>query len=138
MPIQRGNTDIMKSIQRKAKQVSEARGISSAQTHNVAQNISLDSVMHEAGAFASMNRRNNPVHTPVSNAPIHEKKLMDRLLESVETLESTKEYFNAVSSLFTLYAMGSLTEGVMGSISESDMREIKGIVREFKSMIDSY
>jgi hypothetical protein len=34
--------------------------------------------------------------------------------------------------------MGALTEGVMDSISREDLREIKGIVREFKNTLDSY
>lgn len=137
MPIQRGNTDIMKSIQKKAKQVSEARGFSS--TPSNVSTAYVEKVAYEAGAFASMNRRNSVHNTPVAHSiSIPEKMLVNRLLESVETLSSTKEYFNATSSLFTLYATGSLTDGIMESISKSDLKEIKGIVKEFKSMLDSY
>ena len=67
-----------------------------------------------------------------------EHMLYDRLTESIESVGETKEYFNATSSLFTLYALGKLNENVMDSISREDIREIKGIIREFKSIIDSY
>lgn len=67
-----------------------------------------------------------------------QKKLLDRLTESVETVADTKEYFNATSSLFTLYAMGKLNESVLNKINEEDLREIRGIIREFKGILDRF
>jgi hypothetical protein len=140
--IQRGNPSILKSIQAQAKKVSQANGLSSTSI-STPQPVSIP----EAGAFASMQKRNASVGMPQQTIPkpvqriteaSPEKRLKDRLLESVETLGATKEYFNATSSLLTLYAMGALTEGVMDSISREDLREIKGIVREFKNTLDSY
>lgn len=128
--IQRGNPNILKSIQQKAKQVSESSGIS--QSMSVTNPIKPS--YPEAGAYVSIQKKNQ---VPVTES-FPEKRLVDRLMESVETLSSTKEYFNAVSSLFTLYAMGKLTEGVIDTISREDLREIKGIIREFKGTIDSY
>lgn len=138
--IQRGNPSLMKSIQMGAKKVSESKGISG---NILAEKQPINPQIPEAGAFASMQRMKNAntvrENSISKNENISsEKRLYERLTESVETLPMTKEYFNATSSLFTLYTMGKLTEGLMDSLSREDLREIKGIIREFKSVIDSY
>lgn len=132
--MQRGGKDLLKSIQMKAKQVSESSGMSERMSLTSTPKVSP---MPDTGAYASIKKMNSTSVTPIQESG-YEKKLKDRLLESVETLGVTKEYFNATSSLFTLYTMGALTESVMDSLSMEDIREIKGIIREFKSVIDSY
>lgn len=135
--VQRGNPNLLKSIQKSAKKVSESRGVSSGMKINTPTPQSIP----EAGAFASIQKMNS-THNMNKRVYVteggNEKRLKDRLLESVEMLGTTGEYFNATSSLLSLYAMGELTEGVMRTISREDLNEIKGIIREFKSMLDSY
>ena len=138
--IQRGNPGLLKSIQQSAKKVSESNGLANTTINPVNSNVQMP--VSGGGAFASMQKLNNSLvetsNINKGNLSFPEKRLRERLLESVETLESTKEYFNAASSLFTLYVMGELTEGVMSSLSREDLREIKGIIKEFKNAVDSY
>lgn len=150
--VNRGNPSIMKDIANKAKAISESNGLSKIGGITPAP-------VQEGGAYASMmamrRAQNNPQPTPIlPNVPgsgqtipsvgvnlsegVLGKKLQERLLESVETLSTTKEYFNATSSLFTLYSMGMLTEGVMQTISEEDLKEIKALIKEFKLGLDKY
>lgn len=142
---QRGNSALMKKLQQGAKSISV--------NNPVVQNLSFDKpampshqvLIPETGAASTI--KNMGLNVPVSHMnptvkPItenfSEKMFLNHLLESVSTLGSTKEYFNAINSMFTLYAMGQLTEGVLDSLSRGDLREIKGIVKEFSNILDSY
>ena len=143
--IQRGNPNILKSIQKSAKKVSESNGLSNTSIVDPRSISPIPVSIPEGGAFASMQKlkQTNEVQRSSNNRMnifenVAEKRLKERLLESVETLGATKEYFNAASSLFTLYAMGELTEGVMSSLDKEDLCEIRGIIKEFKNAIDSY
>lgn len=131
---QRGNSkDLFNTLQQKPKSVPVT---STQQT----------TMIPEGGAAASLRRATISQIGPQSNLkqapPIlesySEQMFINYLLESVSTLGSTKEYFNAINSLFTLYAMDKLTEGVLDSLSRGDLREIKEIVKEFSSLLDSY
>ena len=143
---QRGNPNLLKELQAGAQKVSEQKGI---------RQVEKKSPIQEGGAFNSIQRQlqeqmgkfaptssisvSIPSQRPVQLSEGYlGGKLLERLNESVETLGTTKEYFNATQSLFTLYTLGKLNEGLMNTISREDLREIKGIVREFKSVIDSY
>ena len=143
----RGNPLLLKSLQASAKQVSKQNGISNLNVIGESKiqvkpinNAQLD--YNSTGAYASMMKKNNTVSSESiikeTSSYNFEHMLYDRLTESIESVGETKEYFNATSSLFTLYALGKLNENVMDSISREDIREIKGIIREFKSIIDSY
>lgn len=150
--IQRGTPNLLKSIQQSAKKVSESKGISESMSLNgnvrpstpeAGAYASIQKMnIPETGAFASMQRVNaTPVPGPSNVVPrrMNESKLLkDRLFESVETLGTTGEYFNAASSLLTLYALGELTEGVLNTMSREDLNEVRGIIREFKGILDSY
>ena len=143
----RGNPLLLKSLQASAKQVSKQNGISNLNVIGESKiqvkpinNAQLD--YNSTGAYASMMKKSNTVSSESiikeTSSYNFEHMLYDRLTESIESVGETKEYFNATSSLFTLYALGKLNENVMDSISREDIREIKGIIREFKSIIDSY
>lgn len=156
--IQRGNPSIMKAIQQEAKTISESNGI--------AQPVIKPQVV-EGGAAASIKRMNMPSNIQNqmnemfgSNAQVapgmsvgnvsvatntsgnlkfdFTKSALERLLDSVELSTVTKEYVNTTQALFSLYALGYLDDTVLDKLSREDINEIKGIVREFKSILDSY
>lgn len=131
---QRGNSkDLFNTLQHKSKPVPVTP-------------IQQTTMIPEGGAAASLRRAAIPQTSSQSNSnqtsqileSYSEQAFVNHLLESVSTLGSTKEYFNAINSLFTLYAMNKLTEGVLDSLSRGDLREIKEIVKEFSSLLDSY
>ena len=130
----------MKSIQNKAKQVSESNGLASGSGKMLTPSLNVN--VQEGGAYASMMKKQQIQEEPVRGIPSGkgntEKRLKERLLESVETLSYNKEYYNAISSLLALYSMGALTEGVLNTIDREDLREIKGIIREFKDILESF
>ena len=66
------------------------------------------------------------------------KSSIDRLVDNIEMLNTTKEYFNALQSMLSLYALGYLDNNVLDKLSREDLKELKGILREFKSIIDEY
>lgn len=148
--IQRGNPGIMRSIQQKAKKISESNGNASIGEPSVPSPAKPAVYESQGGAYASMQRRQaldavstepvmkRPQITERSVSSVGSVKLLDRLMESVETLPYNKEYFNATSSLFTLYSMGELTEGVLRGLSREDLKEIRGIIREFKETLEAY
>lgn len=68
----------------------------------------------------------------------YKKTLYVIMLETIKTLKDTKEYYNATNALFTLFMLGKLNEGLMQSIDTDDLEEIRGIVKEFKFILDSY
>lgn len=148
--ILRGSKNIMKAIKEGAAEVSKANGINT---------MSIPTPTPQGGAAYSLQRMQNPSTdmTPIKEmfantmpqAPEKvdvysqrkfdfEKSMSSRLIESLETLSTSKEYFNALQSMITLYASGNLTEGVMKKITEDDLSEIKGILNEFKSVLDSF
>ena len=158
----RGSPDLLKSIQKGAKSVSESRGISSPVEERIPEGGAYNSirrtqealsekinsqVTHTFGNIAPVGQNNTAGFVAYSdtnrvvNKPVSDNvgfNYLTRLYDSLYTLSDTKEYFNAVSSLFSLYAMGKLDDGVFSHMSRDDIREIKGIVREFKSMLDVY
>lgn len=142
----RGSLELLKAIQSGAKKVSVSNGISLPETKT--PEVSL-----QGGAAYSLQKLQQPSSQPLTTpsvnpiveAPLQgvkrfdfEKSLNSRVIESIETLSSSKEYFNALQSLITLYAIGSLTEGVMRKITNEDLNELKGILNEFKSILDSF
>lgn len=146
--MERGNPNLLKALREGAKKVSESNGISDMTITGKSQINPLKDSMtlqtNEAGAYASI-QRINQITVPKDSAKsisvnenVRYVPIEQRLFESVETLGDTKEYYNAVSSLFTLHTLGKLNEGLMDSISRDDLREIKSIIREFKDAIDSY
>jgi hypothetical protein len=149
---QRGGSDLLKSIREGAKKVSESREMQSTMDslRFDRPSASRQTSIPEGGAAASLQRMTStpsPVYTPSTSAsktssPLlenySEKAFINHLLESVSTLGSTKEYFGAINSLFTLYAMDKLSEGVLDSISRGDLREIKSIIKDFSNVLDSY
>ena len=144
---QRGNPNLLKSIQQGAKKVSEANGISSSGNRSVQRENYTPVPLNEEQISRQISSYMSPVPVTMNNAiqkPVREngydfqRILFDRLTESVQTVGETKEYFNAVNSLFTLYALGKLDEGVLNQINREDLREIRGIIREFKGIIDTH
>ena len=125
-------------------------------TNNISQVFDIQSRLQEmisSGANQSMNRvpdskqYNQFVQetaiTPTINNSGNVKfdltrSVLDRLIDNIEMLSTTKEYFNAVQSMFSLYALGYLDDVVFDKLSREDLKEIKGIVREFKSILDEY
>lgn len=144
----------MKAIQQEAKKISESNGI--------AQPMIQQPKVVEGGAAASISRMNLPNNvqtqmnemfgsvqqqsvTPsvssVGSGNIKfdfTKSALERLIDSIELSTVTKEYVNTTQSLFSLYALGYLDESILDKLSREDIKEIKGILREFKSIIDSY
>ena len=108
----RGNPSLLKSLQASAKQVSKQNGISNLNVLGESKiqvkpinNAQLD--YNSTGAYASMMKKNNTVSSESiikeTSSYNFEHMLYDRLTESIESVGETKEYFNATSSLFTLF-----------------------------------
>jgi len=151
---QRGGTGLLESIQRGAKRISDHNPLIDSLQFDKPMSSQPDkpvspSQVIEGGAAYTIRNMGARSAPPVSRSlqsskpsliieNYSEKAFLNHLLESVSTLGSTKEYFNALNSLFTLYAMGNLTEGVLDSISRGDLREIKGILKDFSSLLESY
>lgn len=150
----RGNPDLLKSIQKSAKAVSESRGIAKKETPipeggafnslKRTQDAVADKISSQVNSFmGNMNlQSSNPTPNSTPSIRVIQENVpfdyMSKVYESIYTLSDTKEYFNAISSMFSLYAMGKLDESVFSNLSREDMREIKGIVRDFKSILDVY
>ena len=147
--IQRGNPGILKKIQEEAKKVSVANGIN--------KETPKQTVM-EGGAYNSIRKQfssnftNNvsvkepvipPQPTPVNtfNGKVSynfDKNYFGRLEDSIHTVGATKEYYNAVQALFSLYSVDKLSDNTLGSLNVEDLNEIKGIVRDFLNLLNSY
>lgn len=142
--IQRGNPGILKKIQEEAKKVSVANGIN--------KETPKQPVM-EGGAYNSIKRQfssnftNNvsvkePViqPTPVNKVVNYnfDKNYFGRLEDSIHTVGATKEYYNAVQALFSLYSVDKLSDNTLGSLNVEDLNEIRGIVRDFLNLLNSY
>ena len=147
--IQRGNPNIMKNIQKGAKALSESNGLAQPMFSQPAQKDTTPlpsniSEMFGSGVRANANFVSNDVSVAKPVQQIRESKIdyessmMQRVLNTIDTLSDTKEYFNAIQDLMALYVSGNLNDAVLSRISNEDMREIKAILREFKSIIDSY
>ena len=138
----RGSESLLKAIQSGAKKVSESNGISKPQEVQIPENIqggAAYSVQRQQAGVKSSLVNNSVLEAPKINKRFDfEKSVNSRIIESIETLSVSKEYFNALQSMFTLYALGSLTEGVMRKITNEDLNELKGILNDFKSILDSF
>lgn len=100
-----------------------------------------DSIRQVFSPQASAVPQTTQVQTSVTeqaSTNIRPGMLYSRIYESVETVGQTKEYFNATSSLLTLYALGQLNESVLRTLSKEDLQEIKGIVREFQGILETF
>ena len=150
--IDRGNKSLLEALQKGAKKISESNGIAHTKLIDDGKvEEAVANIPMQGGAYNSIH---NPfvsgehVKKQVSivddvvinkNAQIDIKgKLEDKLQKSISTLGETGEYYNAVDALFTLFTVGKLTESLMESISSKDLKEIKAIINEFKSAIDSF
>ena len=150
-----GNTNILKEIQKASKEVSQSLGFDkSMQIFKDNGNVS-----ESAGAYNSIKKIQIPgfeeklsmfKSTPLNESlPSNEKtsgrvkfdftkSSINRIMESIESVSSTKEYVNTIQSLLSLYAMGYLDSTVLGKLPREDLNEIKGILKEFTSIIDGY
>lgn len=145
---QRGNPVLLKRLQERAKQVSQSNGISDFSIQGNSQINTkpiIDNYSNMGGAYNSLMNRNKQsvvenrsINNSSSGAFDFEKRYYSRLMESVQMVKDTKEYFSATSALFDLYAMDKLTEGVVNTLSIEDLREIKSIVRDFKSVLERF
>ena len=144
--IQRGNPGILKKIQEEAKKVSVANGINKETPKQP---------VIEGGAYNSIKRQfssnftNNvsvkepvipPQPTPINKVVNYnfDKNYFGRLEDSIHTVGATKEYYNAIQALFSLYSVDKLSDNTLGSLSVEDLNEIKGIVRDFLNLLNSY
>lgn len=143
MIAERGTPGLLKALREGAKEVTDHNNL------GVNRNVNIPETSTQGGAFYSMrgsytgDRTVKESQTSGYKTPIKENKsfnvsLLSRLYESVQTVHETKEYYNAVSSLLTLYAIGKLDESAFDNMTREDIREIKGIIRDFKSTIDMY
>lgn len=158
-----GNTNILKEIREASKKVSEEIGLSESMRIFPEQPKIDESKL---GAAASIQKMNIPqeqqqmlqgmfgsLREPVQESNVQSvpqvkgsgqvkfdfiKSASERLIDNIDMLGATKEYFNALQSLLSLYALGYLDDTVLDKISREDLKEIKGILREFKSIIDEY
>lgn len=87
---------------------------------------------------------NNPNNTN-NNAPAKPLPVYDNIediymkeLKNVMALPYTGEYANGIQSLFFLYITDRLSDSVMKSIPDNVKKEIRGIVMDFLSMLESY
>lgn len=147
--IQRGNPSIMSKIRENAKAVSVASGYDKPLL--VSGNTPVRDTTPIPGNITEMFNGTNsnlvsntvsPVKQPTfigeSNKVDLGKSMIERVYNNLDTLSDTKEYFNAIQDLLALYVSGNLNKDVLSRISDEDMREIKGVVREFKAIIDAY
>ena len=156
-----GNTDLLKSLQQESKKISEQIGLTkSMQIFPDVPKVDESKL----GAAASLGL-NQKVNIPAQQqAKLNEmfggtnsnlvsgttnvvsggikfdfvKSASQRLMDSIDTLESTKEYVSAIQAMLSLYAMGDLDDTVLDRVSRSDMREIKSILKEFNDILNNY
>ena len=147
--VQRGNPNIMSQIQKGAKAVSESKGLSKPlyDTTPPKKDTSVlpNNINEMFGGSVNSDMVSNsititkPVNYKVSENKIdYESSMITRVLNTLDTLSDTKEYFNAIQDLMALYVSGKLDDRILSRISDEDMNEIKGILREFKYIIDSH
>lgn len=142
--IQRGNPGILKKIQEEAKKVSVANGINKETPKQpVMEGGAYNSIRKQ---FSSNFTNNVSVKEPVIQpTPVNkvvnysfDKNYFGRLEDSIHTVGATKEYYNAVQALFSLYSVDKLSDNTLGSLNVEDLNEIKGIVRDFLNLLNSY
>lgn len=144
--VQRGNPGILKKIQEEAKKVSISNGINKE---------SPKPVIREGGAYNSIRSQYQPNftnnYTVLSNDTVKKDEkpvssveytfnidYFKSIEDSIHTLNFTKEYYNAVHALFTLYSVDKLSDNVLRSLRDEDLNEIKSIVKEFMNLLNSY
>ena len=143
--IQRGNPNIMQNIRKGAKAISESNGLAKPM---FAQPVKKDSSplsnnISEMFGGTNSNLVSNTVSVSqpvqrVSESKIdYESSMITRVLNTLDTLSDTKEYFNAIQDLMALYVSGKLNDRILARISDEDLNEIKGILNEFKDIIDN-
>lgn len=135
--VQRGNPNILKSIQESSKAVSERLGYSGMSVFSDVRQRPQYPTTSPPPRNVTEHFMSEPMRT--QNTPSHntrpfnfEKRALSQIYESIESLPTTREFFNAAQSLFTLYAMDSLTPEVLRQISPQDLHEIKSVVHEFE------
>lgn len=142
--IQRGNPGILKKIQEEAKKVSVANGINKETPKQpVIEGGAYNSIKRQ---FSSNFTNNVSVKEPVIQpTPINkvvnynfDKNYFGRLEDSIHTVGATKEYYNAIQALFSLYSVDKLSDNTLESLNVEDLNEIKGIVRDFLNLLNSY
>lgn len=142
--IQRGNPGILKKIQEEAKKVSVANGINKeTPKQTVMEGGAYNSIRKQ---FSSNFTNNVSVKEPVIQpTPVNkvvnynfDKNYFGRLEDSIHTVGATKEYYNAVQALFSLYSVDKLSDNTLGSLNVEDLNEIRGIVRDFLNLLNSY
>jgi hypothetical protein len=136
----RGVPGISESIFKKAKQITEAKGIPNTKPI----------IPSGGGAYVSMMKRNVPVveSTPVGDIPssmtevktiktVDVNKYFDSLFEGLALLKDSKDYSSVVRSLFTYYISGRLEGYLIEGISYEDKKEILGIIKDFENTVKS-
>lgn len=150
-----GNKNILKEIQQASKMVSQRTGLAEAMRIFPDQ-PKVDESKLGAAASLGLNKRasvnesqQREIESMFSSAQSRgsgngtikfdlTKSAVNRILSDIDSLNVTKEYFNAIQSLLSLYALGSLDNTVLDRMNREDINEVRGILREFKSILDSY
>ena len=156
-----GNTDLLKSLQQESKKISEQIGLTksmqifpdvpkvdesklgAAASLGLNQKVNIPSQQQAKlnEMFGGTNSNLVSGTTNVVSGGIKfdfVKSASQRLMDSIDTLESTKEYVSAIQAMLSLYAMGDLDDTVLDRVSRSDMREIKSILKEFNDILNNY
>ena len=156
-----GNLNLLKSIQQASKQVTEQMGMSEAMRIFPEQPKVDESKLGAAASLGLNQKASIPVQqqqrlnemfgsvdsnlvsgntSVISGTTKFDfmKSASQRLMDSIDNLEYTKEYVSAIQAMFSLYAMGNLDDTVLDRVSRSDMREIKGILKEFNDILSNY
>ena len=156
-----GNSNLLKNIQQASKQVTQQMGLSEAM-RIFPKPPEIDESKLGAAASLGLNQKasipaqqqqklnemfgstdSNLVsgNTTVASGAVKfdfMKSASQRLMDSIDSLEYTKEYVSAIQAMFSLYAIGSLDDTVLDRVSRSDMREIKSILKEFNNILSNY
>jgi len=153
---QRGaNTDILKILQQKSHQISESTGgvVKPIQTYgnNSVQSIpqpvqvnkeQMSSIQQMFGSSTQCTSDtkidNSNINNISQNGVLHfdfSKSQLDRSMDAIESLSVTKEYINAIQSIITLYAIGSLDDDILDKISDEDAKEIRDVLKDLLIML---
>ncbi len=149
--IQRGNPGILKKIQEEAKKVSVANGINKETPKQpVIEGGAYNSIRKQFSSnfTNSVSVKDDVIYPKYNPAPVStfnskvsynfDKDYFGRLEDSIHTVGATKEYYNAVQALFSLYSVDKLSDNTLGSLNLEDLNEIRGIVRDFLNLLNSY
>lgn len=144
---QRGtNIGILKAIQQKSHQISESTGgvvkpiptygdTSNVQSVPQPKPVNKEQMNNIQQVFGSS--FTNASSTINQSGNIHfdfTKSQLERLMDSIESLSVTKEYVNAIQSILTLYAIGSLDDDIVEKISDEDAKEIRDVLKDLLIM----